>query len=206
MQNPELEGYIKAARGQGMADNAIRANLVSAGWAENDVQRAMSAAAPIVVPAPPTAHPGMWVTFQYILLFITLYVSAVSLGGLLYSFADKLIPDPANPSYLGGYFLQGYLAAIIVAFPIFATLFIVLKRNVIAHPAVKSIRARQGLFYLTLVVTFIIMMSWVISIVYGLLSGDVTGQVLAHFAVTLLIAGPIFLYLLREVRSDRVVS
>ena len=210
MANAELESYIKSARAQGLSDDAIKANLVKAGWQERDVLMVLtpSASAPASIPVPAPTHPGMWVTFQYLLLFITLYVSAVSLGGLLYYWADKLIPDPSGSIYtaVGTYLLPGYLSALIVAFPIFAILFMVLKRNLIAHPEIKGIRARQTLFYITLVITFIIIMSYVISIIYGLLSGDVTGLAIAHFLITLLIAGPIFWYLLTEVRADRTVS
>lgn len=208
MANPELESYIKTARSAGVSDEAIKANLLQAGWSERDVSLVLNNAAQANVPVPPAAHPGMWITFQYLLLFITLYVTAVSLGGLLYYWSDKLIPDAASSiyDYVGSYLLQGYLSALIVAFPIFAILFIVLKKNLIAHPAIKGIRARQTLFYITLVITFIIIMSYIISIVYGLLSGDVTGRAVAHFLITLIIAGPIFGYLLKEVRSDRTVS
>lgn len=199
---------MESARKQGMGDDAIKASLMQAGWSEKDVMSALITGGVGSVPMPPIAHPGMWVTFQYILLFITLYVSAVALGGLLYAWADKLIPDATASmyGYFENYMTQGYLASLIVAFPIFAWLFIVLKKNVLAHPAIKGIRARQTLFYITMVVTFIIIISYVISVVYGLLSGDVTGRAIAHFVITLGIAGPIFWYLLREVKTDKTIE
>ncbi len=103
----------------------------------------------------------MWVTFQYILAFITLYVTAVSLGGMLYYMADKIFPDAATASVIYNtidtYLLKGYIAALIVAFPIFAILFVMVKKEFMAHPEIAGIHSRKVLFYITLVVTFIIM-------------------------------------------------
>jgi hypothetical protein len=207
MTNPALGDYVKSARAQGLSDVAIKTNLMEAGWVEQDIVLAMGTNSSTAVPLPPPSHPGMWITFQYILLFITLYMTSISLGGLLYQWADKLIPDTTNAasiySFVDSYLLQGYLATIIVAFPIFAILFVILRKNLLAHPEIRGVRARQVLFYITLVIAFLIIVSYVISIIYGLLSGDVTGRTVAHFIITLFIAVPIFWYLLSEVRNDR---
>ncbi len=210
MANPDLLKYVTAARAQGTADDAIKTALMGSGWAESDVLAVLgpTTVTPLVPPPPP--HSNMWVTFQYILAFITLYVTAVSLGGMLYYMADKIFPDAATASVIYNtidtYLLKGYIAALIVAFPIFAILFVMVKKEFMAHPEIAGIRSRKVLFYITLVVTFIIMISQVIGVIYDLLGGAVTGQVVSHFIITIIIAGSIFLYLLRSVKTDRQKS
>src|SRR3989344_29011 len=113
MPNPDLEKYINSAREQKITDSEIREQLVKAGWSESDVTSALSpkSTSNINLPPPPVPQFGMWVTFQYILLFICLYVSATSLGGILHRVVDKYLPDNVDRiDYFGSYLLKGYLA------------------------------------------------------------------------------------------------
>ncbi len=42
MDNQQLVEYIKQSRQQGLNDNQIRQSLLSAGWAEHDIQAALA--------------------------------------------------------------------------------------------------------------------------------------------------------------------
>lgn len=210
MANPELEKYVKSAREQKVPDEQIRMQLVQSGWAEAEVIEAMvpSSLSVPTLPPPPVPHFGMWVAFQYIILFISLYMSATSFAGILHYAVSKLIPDALDKtSYLGSfydnYLIRGYLAALIVAFPIFAFLYLLLKKQVLATPAIRNLRARKQLIYITLVGTFLIMFYDVIRTVYDLLSGAVTARSIANFFITVLVAGSIFIYFILEVKGDR---
>ncbi len=210
MASTELEKYIEAARNKQMSDEEIKGQLVKIGWKESEVLRALEppkTADNLLVP-PPAPSVGMWVSFQYILLFISLYISAISLGGIAYHATDRFIKDPldfSNPSFggLDNPVMKGYLAAILVAYPIFAVLFIRLKKLSYERPFTKSLESRKLLIYITLIVTFIILLVHLISIIYGFLDGNVKERSLAHFIVTVTIAGSIFSYLLHDVREDR---
>ena len=213
MPNPELEKYIASAREQKVPDDQIRSQLIKSGWPESDVGEALAPKplSSVGLPPPPAPHFGMWVTFQYIILFISLYVSGTALGGILHNAVNRFISDPLDQTryYSSGvddFMLRGYLAAIIVAFPIFAFLFVILKKQAIEKSGVRSLRARKILIYLTLVGTFVIMIGHLIGTVYGFLGGSVTTRSLAHLGVTFLVAGSIFFYLLNEVREDRKPS
>ena len=212
MAQKDLLDYIKNAREQKASDDAIRSQLLKFGWVEAEVNEAMakkveSDASPL--PPPPAPQIGMWISFQYILLFISLYVAASSLAGILNVAVDKNLPDALDNvlySYSGvinSYLLRGYIAALIVSYPIFVFLFLRLTKNLLAKPFLRGLRARKFLIYLTLVITFIIMLIHVIVIIYNLINGSVTGRSFAHLVVTLLIAGSIFFYLLQDVREDR---
>ena len=209
MPNLELEKYIKAAKEKGISEEIIKSQLIKTGWPEHEVTEALSPQAQnsVNLPPPPVPQFGMWIAFQYVILFITLYASATSLGGILHDAVDRYIPDLLSKTYtLPGFndtLLKIYLAAIIVTFPVFAILFVTLKKQVLEKPAVRNLRARKQLIYITLVGTFIIMVIHLISTIYGFLNGSATIRSLAHFGVTVLIAGSIFLYFLNEVREDR---
>lgn len=209
MPNPELEKYISAAREQKVPDEKIKSQLIKSGWPQQDVLEAMTpkTASNVNLPPPPVPQFGMWVAFQYVILFITLYVSATALGGILHHAVDRFISDPLTRvdygAAVGEVFIKGYLAAIIVAYPIFAFLFVVLKKQVLERPGVRNLRIRKILIYLTMIGTFIIMIGHLITTIYSLLGGSVTMKSLAHLLVTLVVAGSIFGYLLNEVREDR---
>jgi hypothetical protein len=211
MPNKELLEYISSLKSKGVSDETIKAELLKHGWPESEISPAFSVENndQITLPPPPVPHFGMWVTFKYVLLFVCLYVSATSFGGILHDAVNKLLPDNLDnirySSYSSGddYLLKAYFAGIIVTFPIFAALFFSLKRETLNHPAVKNIKARKNLFYITLVVTFIIMVGHLISTVYGFLDGSTTARSLAHLFVTFLVAGSIFSYLLLQVKEDR---
>ncbi|MBI2595937.1 hypothetical protein HYW46_04355 [Candidatus Daviesbacteria bacterium] len=210
MANSELIKYITQARTQKVTDEQIKAHLIKSGWSEHDVNEALAPSTPgINLPPPPVPQFGMWVSFQYILLFICLYVSFTSLGGILHHAVDQLIKDSIDRttlnylSYADNWLLKGYIAGIIVTFPVFAALFLLLKHQLITKPGIRNLRARKVLIYLTLVGTFIIMISHLISTIYGFLGGTTSTRSFAHLGVTFLVAGSIFVYLLNEVREDR---
>src|SRR3989344_4998615 len=137
MPNPDLEKYINSAREQKIPDSEIREQLVKAGWSESDVTSALSpkSTSNINLPPPPVPQFGMWVTFQYILLFISLYVTATALSSILHYGVDDFIQDPIDKTSYGydrysifDYFglLFGdailiHLATLIVSFQIFGT-------------------------------------------------------------------------------------
>lgn len=209
MPNQDLEKYIATARAQNATNDQIKQQLVQSGWVESEVSEALNpqpSGAPNL-PPPPVPRFGMWVAFQYIILFISLYISATALGGLLHTAVDRIFQDRINQysygSTINSYLLNFYLAFLIVGFPIFAYLFITLKRQVIKKPAIKNITSRKVLIYITLVGTFLIMVGHLIVTLISFLSGSIALSSIFHLGVTFLIAGSIFGYLLLAVKEDR---
>ena len=209
--NPLLE-YIANARTTGATDDQIREALLKNGWQVADVNHALNPlnAGSTLTPPPPAPHFGMWVGFLYVILFISLYVSATALGGILHYAVDEMIPDSLDTvnasQYIGQYLMQTYIASLIVGFPIFAALFLVLKNQTIKAPTVKGLRIRKILIYITLIGTFLIMLGHLIATVYGFLGGTVTQRAIGHLGVTFLVAGSIFVYFLMDVWGDRKQS
>lgn len=206
-----LHDYINAAREKKQADEQIKKTLVSTGWPEDEVVKALSNqnTDPDLPPPPPPpqAHIGMWTGFLYILFFISLYVLATSIAGLFHNMIDKVVPDIKNnlSYYLNAdtTFVRGAIAAVIVSYPIFTILALILKKQLLKQPAVSNLRSRKLLIYITLIGTFLIMLCHVIFIIYSFLDGKLTTNAFGHLAVTFLIAGSIFAYFISEVKHDR---
>lgn len=218
MANPELEKYINAARERKVSDEVIKSELVKSGWSESEVLEALTPkpSTGIEILPPPARHFGMWVTFQYVLLFISLYVTATAVSSILHYAVDEFIKDPIDKtgygygysgfdyfSLLFGDLILIHLAALIVTFPIFASLFLIVNKQAIANPAIKGLKVRKILIYITLVITFLILIGHLIIKVYAFLSGSLTTRILIHLVVTFAITGSIFIYLLRQVWEDR---
>lgn len=210
MPNPDLEKYIATSREQKIPDETIKAQLVKSGWNENQVTEALLPVSEAPnLPAPPVPRFGMWVAFQYIILFITLYMSATSIAGVLGTAVDHLFPDNASvnlASYFNDFMLKGFLAALIVSFPIFAVLFVMASKQAAQQPAVRNLGVRKLLIYLTLLGTFLIMIGNLFFEIFAFLNGAATTNSFGHLGVTLLVSGSIFVYLILAVREDRHVT
>ena len=152
----------------------------------------------------------MWITFQYVVEFITLYIWATAFGGVVHFAIDQRFPDPLKiatyTSLIGSYFMPGYLSALIVAFPIFASLYLILKKQEGQNSEIKNIKIRKVLIYFTLVIAFIILISQLISGVFSFLNGSASLNSFLHILATILIVGSIFLGFLFSVKEDRKIN
>lgn len=151
---------------------------------------------------------NMWDSFQHILMFISMYVLWISLMLMINTFIDRWVPAPS--SYYGSiyssysnYAVTGYMSSIIVSFPLFAFFFIKLTKDTKKNPFIRNLRSRKHLIYITLVVTFIVVLSKVVQIVYSFLEGNVTANFLLHFVNIVGSSGLIFAYYLGQVKEDR---
>lgn len=212
MPNPSLITYITQLRSSNIPDETIKSELIKNGWQELEVQAALAplnqSAAPIL-PPPPVPRFSMWVSFQYVILFVSLWIWSTAIGGIWHYAINKHIPDnlaQASYSYssmMGNTLLQGYLAAIMVSYPFFVILFITLNKQIVLNPGVRNIKTRKFLIYFTLVVYFIYMLIQLITTLVGFLAATASTTTLPNLSVNLLIPGMIGFYLLKAVREDR---
>jgi len=157
-------------------------------------------------------HISLWLTFEYIILFIALYASTISLGGITKNAIDQFVPDNTSTTYIyslsefNEVTLRSYVAAIIVFYPIFSLLFLHLKKLELATPQLKNVKARKMCIYITLIITFLITAGSITSTLYGFLAGTTTSNSLLHFIATLFISGGVFVYYLWQVKDDRKIN
>lgn len=216
MANPNLISYISKLRAMNVGDDKIKEQLIKSGWQEAEVQEALlpsPSSTQTILPPPPVPRFSMWISFQYILLFITLWIWSIALGSIWNYAIDKHIPDNLAKSLsydymsiVNGTLLQGYLAAIIVAYPFFIGLFISLDKQVEKNPGVRNIKTRKVLMYFTIIVNFLYMITMLITTVFGFLGATTSTRTIPHLLVNLIIPGSICMFLLQEVREDRKTS
>ena len=154
---------------------------------------------------------GMWVGFLYIVYFIALYVWATSFGNILHEVVNRYVPDALEKEESLRYFyyfgrdniIRWSLASIIIFYPIFVLIHLLIERLKINRSEVINIRARKILIYITLVGTLLIACYQLVKFVYAFLDGSMSTRTVSHFGVTLTIAVLIFVFYVFQVRKDR---
>ena len=157
---------------------------------------------------------------EYIFTIISMFILATAIGQSLHYFVDKFYPPViiGEGSYsifgwifeLAYYYGEGgalpmYISTMIVAYPIFAFLFIHTKKREKQNPELQDQKLRKGLIYIVLVVTFLLMLYKMISLVYGSLTGNFSINFLLHFLITVVISGVIFAYFFYVLKSEKHV-
>ncbi len=177
---------------------------------------------------PLSKHPSTILdSFGFVFMFITLYFTSASIGMILHTHAEKLFPLIGNegsesrglPDVFSWLILDGigssygvispiipYLATLIVVYPIFAVLFLLVNKRTLNDPTLRHLKARRYFMYFTLVVTFIFMLYKTIALVMNLLTGNGTMNFISHFLITVFINASIFAYCLYELREDRKIN
>ncbi len=212
--NAGLRQYIEDARSKGHPDDRIRRDLLAAGWGSAAVDDGLASDGDLAVPPPPpgaaadkpaAGHPDHLVKvvpfrstagLEYLIMFISLWAVAMSLAAVLHSLVDGLLNASGSFYDTIATFSQ---AALLVSLPVFAFLFLRLKKTELAKPEIRRDTNRKNAVQLTLLVTFIIGLGKTIFYIYSLLNsgngqnGSVLGNLL-HTIITVGISGAIFVY------------
>lgn len=143
-------------------------------------------------------------TFLYLLSLITLVVSAVSFGMLVYRFIDIAFPDALRQAYYPDSnltLIRSALAALVVVFPVFIWISVFLHRDVAAHPEKRHLKVRRWLMYLTVFAAALVVIGDLIALIFNFLQGDLTAAFLLKVLAILFIAGSSFWYYLAELQD-----
>lgn len=204
--NPDLTAFLEHARSRGMDPGTIRMLLLSAGWKEKDVARALAEhALDLPVPPPPDSG-GARDAFLYLTAFAALYATAISGLTLLFGLLDRALPDPAfepagsldEPWRLTA--MRWQVATLLVAFPAFLVTSRLLLREMRASQERAWSAVRRWLTYLTLFVAALALGGDFVTLLYHFLEGDVSLRFVLKVASVALVAGLAFTYYLRTVR------
>ncbi len=201
----ELNSFVREALGKGESRESVAVVLEKAGWEKDEVASALDSYADLQFSVPvPKRRPYLSAreAFLYLLLFVTLYISAWSFGSLLFDYVNKALPDPLQPYEDVTYSLRQALAALIVAAPIYLGLSVFLARTLKRHPAKKGSKIRKWLTYVTLFIAAVAIVSDLIALLNSLLGGELTLRFVLKVAAVLVIAGTIFGYYLWDLRKE----
>ncbi|HEY2003512.1 MAG TPA: DUF5671 domain-containing protein [Candidatus Saccharimonadia bacterium] len=203
-----------------MSDEDIRSNLVSAGWLAQKVDEALKGGdKALLVPPPPPPSAGSPVAgstqqpiavvsqrttrgLEYVIMFLALGVTAISLGEVLHSIVDESFGNTSSFEGLVSY----ATSALIVALPIFAILFLRLKKAEQGDANLRRDSSRRHAVQLTLIVAFLWGLFRLVTYIYSLLNGGLSNSIgggggtvspvanFLHALITVAIAGGIFAY------------
>lgn len=209
----ELQAFVKEGLTKGLKRDKMKAALLEAGWEKDEVENALELYADVEFPIPvPKRKPYLSAreAFMYLVMFLTLYISAFATGTLLFQYINRWLPDPA---WLYEYALtastqtiRASTAALIITFPVFLLVARALQRAIRRDPDKRSSKVRKWLTYLTLFVAAGIIIGDLITLVTYLLGGELTLRFVLKVIVVLAIAGSIFGYYLWDLRTEEKES
>lgn len=200
-----LVQFVDAALRAGASRSEVRQVLNTAGWSEDQIREALGAFSDVefVIPVPrPRVQVSARDAFIYLVTFGALYLSAWHLGNLMFQFINLLNPSELErvASYHGQ--IRWATATLIIAFPVYLWLSMRTARALAADPARRQSAVRRWLIFLTLTVAAFVVLGDLISLIYGLLAGELTARFLLKSLVVAAIAGAMFGYYLWTVRAD----
>jgi hypothetical protein len=205
--NDELIGFVRDALGRGLPRGQIESILKQAGWSSAQVSGALAAFAAVDFPVPvprPRASLSARDAFLYLLLFTSLYIVAFNLGRLLFDLINLLLPDPASAlheTYIADS-IRWSISSLIVALPVFLYMSRLTNRDVAADPNKRVSPMRRWLTYMTLFISACVLIGDVVSLVYSVLSGELTTRFTLKALTVGAIAGMAFWYYLSDLRRD----
>lgn len=211
MAVPEpLLAFVKEALARGTSRGEIETVLLTAGWEKDQVTAALRSYAEVsfLIPVPrPAPYLSAREAFLYLLLFTTLYLTAFNLGRLLFQFINLAFPDPASSSWMTSpeYIrraIRWSVSTLVVSFPLFLYLHRFTTRELERDPTKRTSKVRRWLTYLTLFISASVVMGDVISLLNGLLSGELTMRFVLKSLTVAVMAGAAFWYYLRDLRRD----
>ena len=209
--NNDLSVFVCEALKRDISRDRIREVLLQAGWQADRVDRVLEEYAEIDFPLPvPKPRPSLSAreTFFYLLLFVTLYISAFNFGSLLFIFIEQAFPDPAMAASSFEWIssrVRGSLSSLVVAFPLFLYLSRKIANELQTAPAGHSSGVRRWLTYLTLFIAACIILGDVSALLFSLLGGELTVRFILKVLVVGSLAGVIFIYYLQGLRSEEQI-
>ena len=205
--NPDLRDFIKDALTQKLPREQIRQALLAAHWPADEVERALQNYAEVDFPVPvPRRKPSLSAqeAFLYLLVFLTLYVSAIEVGQLAFTVIERWFPDPLNRNER--FFLPEQvtvpLASVMVAFPLYIWFTGILTKRLRKNPELRASEIRKWLTYLTLFVASATIIADLITLLTRLLQGELTTRFILKVLVVLIISGLVFIYYLSDLRPE----
>jgi hypothetical protein len=142
--------------------------------------------------------------FLYLLLIVTLYISAFNLIALLFQYVNFSFPDALDYYYFGiTDTIRWSSSSLFVAFPIFLLVSWLIGKETVTIPEKREIGVRRWLTYLTLFIAAVTIIVDLILLVFNFYSGELTTKFLLKLIIVLVITAMIFGYYLWDLGQQK---
>lgn len=192
----ELARFVQDGLRAGHSSAELKSAMAQAGWSSEQIDAALSgwADAGLRLPVPrPRAHVSAREAMIYGLLFVALLGLCWNLVTLGFALIEIWLGARAQGPF-GGYLPRWSIATLIVVTPLFLALYLHIDR---AHRAVAGQHGsviRRWFGAVTFLLSALTLLGAAISVIYGLLSGDLTAQVMANTALVVTVATLVLLF------------
>ena len=135
---------------------------------------------------------------------IAFYVSVIAFINLIFEYVNYLYPDPLNAYPIDPYQsgISGFMATVIVAFPIFLVLMRIIRRSIAIDATRQEVWVRRWSLVCTVFVTVIaIAITLVVLLMTFLNGGELTLRFLLKILTVLLVAGASFAHFFADIKG-----
>jgi len=198
--------FVRAAKAKGADDATIMMMLRESGWSERKIQSALVDYAQETFGLEPPARGGRGESardaFFYLLNFALLGTWTAALVWLADILIDFRFRDPLVYGYAGyeRSDAAGQLASLLIAFPVFLWVNVLLNREIAARPETLDSGVRKWLTYIALVLTAGCVVGDITTFLAAFLSGGLTVSFVYKALFLLIVSAGTFTYYLRTIR------
>ncbi|MEQ9606599.1 MAG: DUF5671 domain-containing protein [Kiloniellaceae bacterium] len=207
-RDDDLNRFVREALSKGIARAEVRQALLRAGWAGEQVEAALGAYSEVTfaVPVPtPRQYISAQEAFFYLVLFTTLYLAVYALGKLSFNFIEQAFPDALYRAGDTERSIRWSLALLVVTLPVFLFTTHHVNRLLTRDPTKAGSPTRKWLTYIALFIAVTFLIGDFVTLVFGLLGGELTARFLLKVATVALLAGAVFGYYLHDLKRDERV-
>lgn len=201
--------FVHDALSAGKSRAEIRSVLLTAGWEPEEADKALAefADSDFGIPVPrKRTHLYARDTFLHLIEFLTLTISAIGLGTLLFQFVNLLFPDPLRQQdwAIDSVYstLRFAASALIIAFPVFVWVTRLLRRTYREDVERRASPVRKWLTYLQMFFAVALVIAYLITLVNHLLDGSLSISFAVKVLIVLGTAAMVFRYYLPGLRQE----
>jgi len=143
--------------------------------------------------------------FMHLLAVITLVVSAVSFGVIIFQGINVYIPDIVSDQYFSKSShlssMRSALATLVIVFPVFLWVSRFLKGDVGKFPEKLDLKIRKWLLYLTLFAAALVIIGDLVTLLRSFLEGELSIRFMLKVLTVLFISGSVLIHYLNELKE-----
>lgn len=145
-------------------------------------------------------------TFLYLLSLVTLIMTAIAVGNVIFELINKFIPDPlaVGTNAFDATGIKFSIATLVIAAPIYFITTRTIITSLVDGKLERDAAPRRWLTYLIILVSAFVMLGWLIGLLFGFLDGELTLQFGLKAVTALIIAGAVFGFYFYDVRRANI--